>query len=156
MSFTIFQNKISPLQGIKNRSSKSRKIDIFPKGLTHGFGSKMAIFATFFFRQYRPEICLLRYSTTKKTPFQPIKTRSSKSQKKFYFPKGVNSWFWSKNGRFAIVFFKAIQASKMSFNIFQNEKTRFYAIKTRSSKSRKIDIFPNELTHGFGPKMAIF
>ena len=28
--------------------SKSRKIDIFPKGLTHGFGPKMAILATFF------------------------------------------------------------------------------------------------------------
>ena len=35
--------------GYKKRSSKSRKIDIFPKGLTHGFGPKMAIFATFFF-----------------------------------------------------------------------------------------------------------
>ena len=44
----------------------------------------------------------------------------------------------------------------MSFTIFQNEKTPFYAIKTRSSKSRKIDIFPKGLTHGFGPKMAIF
>ena len=30
------------------------------------------------------------------------------------------------------------------------------AIKTRSSKSRKIDNFPNGLTHGFLPKMAIF
>ena len=43
----------------------------------------------------------------------------------------------------------------MSFLIFQNEKTPFYAIKTRSSKSRKIDIFLKGLTHGFGPKMAI-
>ena len=33
---------------MKTRSSKSRKIDIFPKGLTHGFGPKMAIFPTFF------------------------------------------------------------------------------------------------------------
>ena len=31
------------------RSQKSRKINISPKGLTHGFGPKMAIFATFFF-----------------------------------------------------------------------------------------------------------
>ena len=45
--------------GYKNKKSESRKIDIFPKGLTHGFGSKMAIFATFFFRQYRPGKCLL-------------------------------------------------------------------------------------------------
>ena len=40
----------------------------------------------------------------------------------------------------------------MSFMIFENEKTLFYSIKTRSSKSRKIDIFPKGLTHGFGPK----
>ena len=41
----------------KTRSSKSRKIDIFPKGLTHGFGPKMAIFQTVFKRQYRPGKC---------------------------------------------------------------------------------------------------
>ena len=34
--------------GYKNKKLKSRKIDIFPKGLTHGFGPKMAIFPTFF------------------------------------------------------------------------------------------------------------
>ena len=35
--------------GYKKRGSKSRKIDIFPKGLTHGLGKKMAIFSTYFF-----------------------------------------------------------------------------------------------------------
>ena len=29
-------------------------------------------------------------------------------------------------------------------------------MKTRTSKPRKIEIFPKELTDGFGPKMAIF
>ena len=43
----------------------------------------------------------------------------------------------------------------MSFTIFQNEKTLFYAIKTKSSKSQKIEIFLNGLTHAFGRKMAI-
>ena len=33
---------------IKKRTSKSQKIEIFPKGLTHGFCPKMAIFLTFF------------------------------------------------------------------------------------------------------------
>ena len=37
------------LLGYKNKSSKSRKIDIFPKGLTHGLGPKMAILPNFFF-----------------------------------------------------------------------------------------------------------
>ena len=44
----------------------------------------------------------------------------------------------------------------MPFTIFYNEKSPFYAINSRSSKSRKIDIFPKGLTHGFGPKIAIF
>ena len=33
---------------MKTRSPKSRKIDIFPKGITHGFGPQMAIFPIFF------------------------------------------------------------------------------------------------------------
>ena len=52
--------------GYKKRNSKSRKIDVFPKGLTHGIGPKMAIFPSFHLRQYRPGKCLLRYSKTKK------------------------------------------------------------------------------------------
>ena len=44
----------------------------------------------------------------------------------------------------------------MSFTIFQNEKTPFQAIKTKSLKSRKIDIFLMGSTYGFGPKVAIF
>ena len=45
----IFLNEKTPFKGIKTRSAKSRKIDIFPKGLIHGFGPKMAIFSIFFF-----------------------------------------------------------------------------------------------------------
>ena len=52
--------------GYKNKKFKKLKIDIFPKGLTYGFGAKMAIFPTFSFRQYRPEKCVLQYSRTKK------------------------------------------------------------------------------------------
>ena len=35
-------------QDYKNKKFQSRKIDIFPKGLTHGFGPNMAIFPTLF------------------------------------------------------------------------------------------------------------
>ena len=52
--------------GNKKRGSKSRKIDIFPRGLTHGFGPKMAIFPTFFLTQYRLGKYPLIYSRTKK------------------------------------------------------------------------------------------
>ena len=43
---------------MKTKSLKSPKIDIFPRGLTHGLGPKMAIFRNVFFIQYRPGKCL--------------------------------------------------------------------------------------------------
>ena len=52
--------------GYKNKKLKSRKIDIFSNGLTHGFGSKKAIFPTFFFRQFSSGKFLLWYFRTKK------------------------------------------------------------------------------------------
>ena len=69
-SFKIYQNEKTPFQAIKIKSLKSRKIDIFPKGLTHGFCPKMAIFPAFFFRQYKPGKCLLRSFRTKKRLFR--------------------------------------------------------------------------------------
>ena len=196
MSFTIFQNEKTPFQPIKRRSLKSRKIDIFPKGLTHGFGPKIAILATCFFQAIQGRKMPLTIFQNEKTPFQAIKTRTSKSRKIDIFPKGLthafgpkmailatfflgnigqenvfydilepkNAFLGYKNKNFKksknllfskasmvlvqkwpfwqLVFFQAIQGRKMSFTIFQNQKTPFQAIKTRSSKSRKIDIFP--------------
>ena len=92
----------------------------------------------------------------RKTPFQAIKTRRSKSGKIHIFPKWLTHWFGLKMAVFQTLIFYVIQARKMSFTIFQNEKTPFQTIKTRSSKSRKIEIFPKGLTHSFGPKMALF
>ena len=138
MSLTIFQNEKTPFQAIKTTSSKSRKIDIFPKGLTRGFGD---VFYDILER---------------KNPFLGYKNKKFKKSKNCYFLKGVNPWFLSKNGHFLTFSFEAIQARKMSFTIFQHKKRHFYAIKTKSLKSRKIDIFPKGLTHGFSQKMAIF
>ena len=92
----------------------------------------------------------------KKTPFYSIKTTSSKRRKICHVFKAVNPWFWSKNGHFSNLFFYAILARKMTFRIFQREQTPFQAIKTKSLKSRKIDIFPKELNHCVGPKITIF
>ena len=42
----------------KTKRSNSRKIEIFLKGLVHGFGQKLAIFPTFFSRQYCPPFAI--------------------------------------------------------------------------------------------------
>ena len=152
MSFTIFQNEKTPFQAIKTRSSKSRKIDLFPKGLTHGFDPKMAIFPTYFFNAILArKVSFTKFYNVKSTS-QAIKTRSLKNRKIIIFPKGLTHGFGPKKAIFLKIFFWAIQARKMSFRIFQNEETSFQAIKTRSLKRRKIDIFSKGLTHGIWSK----
>ena len=54
MFFMIFYNGKTHVWVIKTRSSTSRKIDIFPKGLTHDFAQKLAIFPSLIFGQYGP------------------------------------------------------------------------------------------------------
>ena len=196
MSFTIFQNETTALQAIKTRSSKTRKIDIFPKGLTHGFGPKitifpslylgnigqenvfydipegktplqfiktsslkgrkiyifpkeltrafgpkLAIFLTFFFQAIQARKMSLTIFQNKKNTFIDYNNKKFKQSKNSHFFKGFNPRFCSNNANFSNFLFQEIQARKMSFTTFQNEKTPFQAIKTKRLKRRKIDIF---------------
>ena len=129
MSLTIFQHKKNPFLAIKTIILKSRKIDIFPKGLTHRFGPKMAIFQNSFFQAIQATKISFTKFQNKKKPFQDIKTRSSKSRKIDIIPKVLTHGFFPKMVIFPNFFFQAIQTIKMSFTIFQNEKTPFQAIK---------------------------
>ena len=56
---------------------------------------------------------------------------------------------------FQLFFLGSIGQENVFYDILR-QKTHLHALKTRSSKSRKIDIFPTVLTNGFGPEMAIF
>ena len=119
------------------------------------FIPKRAIFPTFFqaIQARKMSFTILQ---NEKMPFQAIKTRSSNSRKIDILPKGLTYGIGPKSWHFSNFFFQAMQARKMSFTIFQNEKMPFEAIKTRSSKSRKIDFLPNGLTHVIGLKIAVF
>ena len=101
------------------------------------------------------KMCFRKFQK-KKTADQAMKTTSSNSRKIQIFSKGVNPCFWSKIGYFSIFLFQVIQARKMCFTIFWNEKMLLQAIRTRISKSRKLESFPKGLVHGFDPKLAIF
>ena len=141
MSFAIFYKEKTPVQAIKTKSLKSPKTNIFPKALAHSYCPKMANLPNFFFRQYRPGKCLLRYSTKKKNAFLGYKNKKFKKSKNRHFFKGVNQWFWSKNCLFSNFFFIAIQARKMSFTIFYIEKTPLQPIKRKVQKVEKLTFF---------------
>ena len=134
--FAKFQNEKTPFQTIKTTSSKSEKIKIFPKGLTHGFNPKLAIFPFFVLGNIGQENVFYDI-LERKNAFLGYKNNKFKKWKNCDFCKGINPWFLSKIGHFSFFCFQAIQARKMCFTIFQNKKTPFQAIKTASSKSGK-------------------
>ena len=135
MSFMIFQNAKTPFSAMKTRSSKSRKMDIFPKGLTYGLGPKMAIFA-FFFQAIQARKKSFMTFQNKKTPFQAIKRRSSKSRKIDIFLKGVNPWFWSKNVDFSNFFLGSIGQENVFHDILKR-KNAFLGYKNKKFKKSK-------------------
>ena len=74
-----------PLQAIKTRSSKSRKIDIFLKGLTQGFGSIMAIIRTVFLKAIKTRKMSFPIFQKEKMPFQALKQEVKKVEKLNFF-----------------------------------------------------------------------
>ena len=68
MFYHILERK-TPFLAIQGRSSKGGKIDIFPKGLTHCFGPKMAIFPLVFLGQCIQRKCVYHILERKKAFF---------------------------------------------------------------------------------------
>ena len=124
---------------MKTRSWKDRKIDISPKGLTHGFGPKMAIFQTFVFRQYRRGKCFSRYSKTKKTPFQAITTRSSKRWTTDIFPKELTHGFGPKMEIFPIFFLVNIGQENFFYDILERKNASLGYKNQKLKKSKNWD-----------------
>ena len=60
----------------------------------------MAIFPTFFFVNIVQENILYDI-LERKNAFRCYKNKKFKKSKNWHFSKGVNPWFWSKNGHFA-------------------------------------------------------
>ena len=78
--------------GYKNNKFKTRNIEIFPKGLTHGFSAKMAIFPTFFFGNIGQETAFCDI-LERKTVFLGCKNKKFRKSKNWDFSKGVYPWF---------------------------------------------------------------
>ena len=74
---------------MKTTRSKRRKIDIFPKGLTHGFGLKMAIFPIFVLGNIRHEN-VFSDILERKNAFLGYKNKKFTKSKTWHFYKGVN------------------------------------------------------------------
>ena len=123
-------------QGYKNKKFKNSKNWHFSKRVKTWFRSKNGHFSNCFFSQYRPGKFLLRYSRTKNT-FLGYKNKKFKKSKNRHFFKGVNPWFWSKNGHFSNFFcLRNISLQNVFYDILER-KNAFLGYKNKKFKKSK-------------------
>ena len=98
---------------------------------------KLPFFQPLFFRQSTPGKCFFCNILEPKNAFVGYKNKKSKKSKNSYFCKGVNPWFWSKNGHFSNYFFLGnIRQENVFYDILE-EKDAFLGYKNKKSKKSK-------------------
>ena len=80
----------------------------------------------------------------KKNVFLGYKIKNFKKSKNWYFSKGVNPLFWSKNGHFSILFFNHYRPRKYHLGYSKKKKKAFQALRIHKSSDM---CFPTKETH---------
>ena len=111
-------------------------MDIFPKGLTHGFAPKMAIFVTFFLGNKVKENAFYDI-LERKNAFLGYKNKMFKKSKNWHFSKGVNPWFCSKNGLNLKLFLLGNIVQENVIHYIQKRKNASLGYKNKKFKKSK-------------------
>ena len=114
----------------------------------------MAIFFSFFFRQIEPENVFYDILEQKKA-FLGYKNKKFKKSKNWHFSKGVNPWFWSKNGHFSNLFFLGNIGKENVFYDILERKNSFLGYKNNKLKKSKNWHFSKGVNSWFLSKMTI-
>ena len=142
--------------GYKNKKFKKSEMAFFPKGVTLGFGVKMAIFPTLSFLFNIGHENVFYDILERKNAFLGYRNKNFKKLKNWHFFKGVNPWFWSKNGHFSnFYFFRQCNPGKCLLR-YSRTKSAFLSYKNKNFYNSKNWHFSKRVTHVFGSKMAIF
>ena len=91
--------------GYKNNKFKKTKNWHFSKGVNPWFWSKNGHFFNFFFLGNVGQENVFYDILKREKAFLGYKNNKFKKTKNWHFSKGVNPWFWSKNGHFFNFFF---------------------------------------------------
>ena len=116
---------------------------------------KWQFFQVFFLGNIRQENDFYHILERKNT-FLGFKIMKSKNSKNWHFSKGVNPWFWSKNGHSSNFFFLGnISQQNVFYDIIERKNT-FLGYKNIQSKKSKNWHFSRAVNPWFWSKMAIF
>ena len=109
----------------KNKIFKKSKIWLFCKGVKPWFWSKNGHFSNFYFLGNIGQENVFYDILERKNAFLGYKNKKFKKSKNWHFSKGVNPWFWSKNGHFSNFFFLANLGQQNVFYDIVERKKRF-------------------------------
>ena len=120
--------------GYKNKKFKQSKIWRFSKRINSWFWSKNGHFSNFFLLGDEGQENLFYGILERKNAFLGYKNKKFKKSKNWHFSKGVNPWFWFKNGHFFNFFFLVnigqenvisdILARRKAFLVYKNKKLK--------------------------------
>ena len=105
------------------------------------FWSKNGHFSSFFFKENISQKNVFHNILERKNAFQDYKNKKLKKWKNCHFCKGVNPWYWSKNGHFPNFFFLGNIGQKNVFYDILERKKAFQGYKKRKFKKSKNCLF---------------
>ena len=132
----ISQNEKTPFQAIKTSSWKSRKIDIFPKGLVHGFGRKLAIFPPFFLGSIGQENVFYDILERKRRLSRLQKQEVQKVEKLTFFQRGQSMVLVQNWPFFHLFFLGNIGQENVFYDILEG-KNAFLGYRNKKFKKSK-------------------
>ena len=98
--YDILEKKNASLTS-KNKKFKKKKNWHFSKGVNPWFCSKVRHFSNFSFLSNIGKENVFYDILERKNAFLSYKNKKFKTSKNWHISKGVNPWFWSKNGHFS-------------------------------------------------------
>ena len=108
--------------GYENKKFKKSKNWHFSRGVNPWFWSKNGHFSNFFFWGNVRQENVFYDILERKNAFLGYKNKNFKKSKNCHFPKGVNPWFWSKNGHFSNFFFRQYKPAKCVLRYSRTKK----------------------------------
>ena len=108
--------------GYKNKKFKKSKNWHFSKGVNPWFWSKNGHFSNFVFLGNIGEANVFYDILERNNASLGYKNKNLQKSKNWHFSKGVNPWFWSKNGHFSNFFFRQYRPGKCRLRYSRTKK----------------------------------
>ena len=140
----------------KNKKFKRTKNWHFSKGVNPWFWSKNGHFSNFFFSGNIGQAIVFYDILDQKNAFLSYKNNKFKRTKSWHFSKGVNPWFWSRNGHFSNFFFLDNIGQENVFYDILDQKNAFLSYKNKKFKKSKNWHFSKGVNPWFWSKKGHF